>query len=472
LKRGTLKIIVLVIVMVVVLAAIAYVYFRSRADPLSKVTIESPESAWTQQEISFKADNLPQGSLQLSWDFGDGETATGPLVSHSFFISGNRTVSLTVSDGKTTREMQRAIEIFPSENISIDDWGVWNSSGPLQGMTYVNVSAVNDGPESIEMFPSNLSLKSYQYGGEDFLFPPVNSSAPEGELSPSESLKWTSFFNLTVNWTPFSVVYCGWLEVRLPFQSTGNLTIYFIDVGQGDSFLIQTPEGKSILIDAGDNNAAETVTGFLTSHAVATLEALIITHPDSDHLGGADEVLETFEVLSVYHPGYERDTVSYTTFISAAEAEGCPILTDENLSIGEILTIDSTVRFQVLSIDDSANSSNNAGIVLKMSYGSFDCLFCADIDTWVEQDIISTSIDLDVELLKISHHGSRYASSNDFLNATTPDLGVISVGEDNPYGHPAPETLQRLTDHDVEVLRTDILGTITISTNGSTCSVC
>ena len=245
----------------------------------------------------------------------------------------------------------------------------------------------------------------------------------------------------------------------------GTTTVYFIDVGQGDAILIQTPDSKNILIDAGEDSASSTVVNFLTEKSVTTIDVFVADHPDADNIGGADEVIEGFEVLSIYHPGFEKTTTAYQDFIAAAEAEGCPVYTDEDHDPGDYMNWSSEVTFRMLNIDADAEESNDASIVLKMSFGTVDFLFTGDIGFNIEDQLMA-SFDMDIEILKVSHHGGAYATSDDFLGHATPEVGVISVG-DNPYGHPTDETLDRLESHGVTVYRTDYNGTVTVTTDGS-----
>lgn len=257
----------------------------------------------------------------------------------------------------------------------------------------------------------------------------------------------------------------------IPVPPRHSVTVYFIDVGQGDSILIQTTDSKNILIDAGPESAATTVISFLQQHSVTTLTALIATHPDADHIGGADEVLQSFQVLSVYHSGFVKSTQTNTDFITAVDAEGCPVYTDAQIDPGDMLSLSSIATFQVLSIDANAPDSNSASIVLKMTYGTVDFIFEGDAPSSVESTMIANpSFSLDIEILKVSHHGSSSSTSDAWLTATSPDVGIISVGP-NSYGHPTSETLARLSSHGVQAYRTDVDGTIAVTTDGTTWTV-
>lgn len=259
-------------------------------------------------------------------------------------------------------------------------------------------------------------------------------------------------------------------QITIHSSAIDNATVYFINVGQGDSILIKTPDGKYMLIDGGKDSCGDDVVSFLENLSVMTIDALVATHPDADHVGGLDEVIYAFNVLSIYHPGYEKETDAYINFITAVNSEGCPIYTDDEVDPGDYINISNTTTFQILHIDKYAPTSNDASIVIKMVYHNVSFMFPGDIASNIENELINSPFDLDSDILKVAHHGSKYSTCDAFLDATTPAVGIISVGT-NPYGHPTEETLTRLINHGVEIYRTDYNGTITITTNGETWSV-
>jgi competence protein ComEC len=247
-------------------------------------------------------------------------------------------------------------------------------------------------------------------------------------------------------------------------HSNGSATVVsFINVGQGDSILISTADHREILIDAGPPLAAGALISYLNNRSISIIDALIVTHPDSDHLGGAADVLRDFTVLSVFHPGVAKNTSAYSSFIHAAQAEGCPVHTAADTHPGGYLNITASATIEVLNIDPTAQDVNDASIVLEMRTPGKSFLFTGDIDSEVEGRLIANhSFNLDVDVLKVGHHGSRYSTSNAFLDATSRETAVICVGV-NTYGHPTNETLSRLSAHDVTVLRTDQMGTVDIA---------
>jgi len=249
----------------------------------------------------------------------------------------------------------------------------------------------------------------------------------------------------------------------------GELKVYFIDVGQGDSTLIQTPENNFILIDTGERTYANTVIDFLNDLSVYTLKAFVGTHPHADHIGGAEEIFNAFDVQSAYDPGYDQNTATYQRFLNAVQNEGCPLYTDDDLDPGDYIDFGSSVTCQILNINKDASNTNDASIVLRLDYGSVSFLFTGDVNGDMGDFVELYMVDywnVDVDILKVSHHGSRHASVDYFLDEATPDVSIISVGEGNMYGHPHPESLYRLQNHHSQIFRTDYNGDITIETDG------
>lgn len=255
-------------------------------------------------------------------------------------------------------------------------------------------------------------------------------------------------------------------------RTTGNSTVYFIDVGQGDAELVRTSDGKNVLIDAGPPSAGSALVSFLISHNATTLDALVLTHPDADHIGGGAEVLAACSVLSIYQSGYSTDSKTYASFETAVGAEGCPSYNDTDLDPGDRLAINSTVIFEIMAIDARSANTNDASLVIKMTDGTVDFLFMGDASSSVELRMDSAfGSAMDIEVLKVGHHGSASSTSASFLSQTTPAVAVIEVGAGNTYGHPTNQTLDRLSAAGVPVYRTDLNGTVTITTDGTAWAV-
>jgi competence protein ComEC len=277
-----------------------------------------------------------------------------------------------------------------------------------------------------------------------------------------------------LNSPPGSTIYNDSKDNSFSTTLRGNLKVHYIDVGQGDCILLQTPENNFILIDTGCQEYASKIIEFMDNLSVTTLKVFVATHPHEDHIGGCGGVFYTYDILSVYHPGYPYHTHAYKRFLNAAYQEGCPIYTDDDVDPGDFIDISSAVSCQILHINKSSLHPNDASIVLRVDYNNVSFLFTGDISGYraykysnVESPLVD-NWDVDVDILKVAHHGSRYSSSDYFLDEATPAISVISCSEDNPYNHPHPDTLSRLTAHNSSIYRTDLNGTVTIVTNGDT----
>ncbi|PIW41004.1 MAG: hypothetical protein COW21_04235 [Candidatus Aenigmarchaeota archaeon CG15_BIG_FIL_POST_REV_8_21_14_020_37_27] len=240
---------------------------------------------------------------------------------------------------------------------------------------------------------------------------------------------------------------------------TENLTVHFIDVGQGDSILIEQND-KFILIDCGRSSTK--VVNYLRNQGVFELEYLLATHPDADHIGGCDDVLENFDVLHVWDNGQTHDTQAYQDYIILAKNRDYSVVYRGNKT--------DYFNMEILSPPQGLISSdmNENSIVTKLSFGNIDFLFTGDCKSECEQDILNIDISIDSEILKIAHHGSKYSTTDDFLEAVNPDVAVISVGANNPYGHPTQIVLDKLSSRNIKTHRTDIEGNVIITTDGET----
>ena len=253
-------------------------------------------------------------------------------------------------------------------------------------------------------------------------------------------------------------------------QDTGNdLRAYFFDVGQGDASAILIKD-KVILIDAGEVEQGERVVENLQRLGVIRIDLLVATHPHSDHIGGMQAVLAAFPVGRVLDSGLPSSSSLYEHFLETLDQKKIPYMTAES---GQTIDIDPTLRILVLSppkerIGDDLNTNS---IVLRISCGSLDILYTGDATTAAEDVMEKAGYPLDAEILKVGHHGSYSSGSAAFMSRVRPELAVISLGKDNPYGYPHREPLQRLQDTGAVICRTDRDGTILVRSNGETYSV-
>lgn len=251
--------------------------------------------------------------------------------------------------------------------------------------------------------------------------------------------------------------------------SSSNLKVHFIDVGQGDSILIQCPNGSDILVDAGVTAEGPTVVDYLKDQGVSTLYAIVETHPHEDHIGGLSNVINSFTIKNVYTTKATSTTKTYTNLQNLIKDKNLPVT---NITYGVTILADTSVSMTFLSpIKTSYSDLNDWSGVLKVQYGDVSFLLMGDASTNIEGDLLSKCKDkLPSTVLKVGHHGSSTSTSSSFLDAVKPQYAVIEVGKDNPYGHPTSETLNRLSDANVKVFRTDLDGTVVFTTDGKAIS--
>lgn len=248
----------------------------------------------------------------------------------------------------------------------------------------------------------------------------------------------------------------------------GLLKLYFVDTGQSDCILIETPNGKHMLIDSGDNGDEKIVRQFLNSKSVKQIEYAIFTHPHADHIGGAYEVVNEYSVLNIIMPDISADSNTYKMFVDEVSRQQIATTTPQP---GYTFTVDG-VKLTVFSPNSTKNSNvNENSIVCRMDYGDTSFLFTGDAEVKNELEMLSSGFDLDVDVLKVAHHGSSTSSSLQFLQAVTPEYSVILCGKGNKYKHPHDETLSRLNDVSSSIFRTDINGNITISSDGKAITI-
>lgn len=244
------------------------------------------------------------------------------------------------------------------------------------------------------------------------------------------------------------------------------LEVTFLNVGQGDAIFIETPSKKQILIDGGPDSQILEKLGKEMSFYDRTIDLIILTHPEKDHLFGLIEVLKRYKIKNILWTGVVKDMAEWEEWNKLIEEE------DANIRIAEagdrIVLENPSIFFDVLSPIENEDGneledSNDTSIVLSLTIGKNKFLFTGDASFKTEKQLIEKDIDSDV--LKIAHHGSKISTSEQFLGKVSPSIAVISVGKNN-YGHPAEELLARLDNFNIEVLRTDEDGDIKIISNG------
>lgn len=254
-----------------------------------------------------------------------------------------------------------------------------------------------------------------------------------------------------------------------------DLTIYFIDVGQGDSTLIVTPNHKTILIDGGGTEfesdfdiGKQTLLPEILGQRITKIDYLLISHFDSDHVGGLLTVLESLKVKNAIISRQIEESGNYKKFLKIVKDKKINVMVvkkDDEICIEKNLKIDVLWPKREQITD---NVLNNNSIVAKVIYNNFSILFTGDIEKVAEENIIREYKDTNLltsNIIKIAHHGSKTSSTEGFLNLVNPKIALIGVGRDNKFGHPNEETIQRLKNMKVKIYRTDEMGEITIKIN-------
>lgn len=243
------------------------------------------------------------------------------------------------------------------------------------------------------------------------------------------------------------------------------MEVHFIDVGQGDATFI-TCGGHAMLIDAGDDTKGTAIQSYLKKQKISKLDYLILTHPDADHIGGAPVIITKFNIDKVFVSNYEKDNQTYRKLIQSLDEKQIKTLTPKVNSVYSL----GTASITILAPGKEYDNPNDASIALLLKNGSRSFLFTGDAGEEAEQDMLETGITISADVYKVGHHGSKYSTSKDFLEAVNPFYAVISCGTDNSYGHPHAQTLNTLRTNGVMVYRTDEEGTIIASTDGKSIS--
>lgn len=241
-----------------------------------------------------------------------------------------------------------------------------------------------------------------------------------------------------------------------------TLQVHFIDVGQGDSILIQV-NNKNLLIDSGPNKSEDKLKKYLKELNISKFDYIIATHPHEDHIGNMSYIINNFDVLNFYAPKVENSTKAFETMVESLIRKDLKIkvlkANIKSIDLGKNIVVDV---FSPLS--NSYEDLNNYSPIVKISYGNTSFLFTGDAEELSENEVLNAGFDLKCDVLKIGHHGSSSSTSENFLKASNPSIAVISVGEDNTYGHPTDTVLSRLKE--TKIYRTDINGNIVITSDG------
>jgi len=265
-------------------------------------------------------------------------------------------------------------------------------------------------------------------------------------------------------------IYC-W-SIVYDLNKLQSLEVVFFDVGQGDAIFIETLENYQILIDGGPTNVILEKLGNEMGFWDRTIDLIILTHPEHDHIAGLIEVLKRYEVENILWTGILRDTGEYEEWVKLIESE------DSNVKIAQAgqKIITPNLFFEILYPFEnlegqSVKNTNNTSIIARLVFDNNCFLFTGDASKSIERKVINKESNLNCNLLKVGHHGSKTSTSRELLEAVSPRIAVISAGKDNRYGHPSQDVLEILNDYGIRILRTDQLGDIKIISDGQNLSI-
>lgn len=253
-------------------------------------------------------------------------------------------------------------------------------------------------------------------------------------------------------------------------SNTSRLRAIFFDVGQGDSILVVSPAGRAMLVDAGGDSSyfEDTILPSLRDLGLSRLDYLVLSHPHQDHVGGMPAVMEGIDVGKVVLAGQVHSNHAYEVFLRMIKEADVSVLKARK---GESFDLGAGVEVRVLwpedpLFEDTDDSVNDNSVVLRISYRDVALLLAGDIAEDARRAMLVEDLEVRSQILKVAHHGSYSQVQSEWLAAVEPEVAIISVGADNPYGLPHGETLTHLELMGAGVYRTDLRGTITVTTDG------
>lgn len=264
------------------------------------------------------------------------------------------------------------------------------------------------------------------------------------------------------------LIYISW-----PRES-GILKVSFLNVGQGDSILIQTPNQQDILIDGGPDLSVLDQMGQELPFYDHDIEIMVLTHAHADHVIGLIEVMKRYDVDQIFYSGKVADYSSgFVEFLKTSDEKSIP---RQAVILGDKFTLGNNLELEVLYPKEDLSGQtfenlNNTSVALRLVYGETEFMLTGDAEIEEEQKIMTTGKNLESDVLKAGHHGSKTASSDEFLNKVQPQIAVIQVGEGNSFGHPHFKTLLTFERRGVKIFRNDQCGTITIKSDGKSTNI-
>ncbi len=258
-----------------------------------------------------------------------------------------------------------------------------------------------------------------------------------------------------------------WADVFLDSPANADrFEIHFLDVGQGDATFIETPEGVQVLIDGGKDASVLRALATEMRFFDRTIDVIIATHPDTDHIGGLVDVLARYDVQTIILTENEHTTPTTEAFAQAVATEGAKIM---YARAGQVFMLGASTTLEVLfpDRDPTGFESNASSVVSKIQYGNIGFIVTGDAPKSIEEYLVREyGVELESEVMKVGHHGSDTSTAESFIEAVDPEYAVISAGKDNRYGHPHPDVMERLGKYQLDILETSAEGTITFESDG------
>jgi competence protein ComEC len=247
-----------------------------------------------------------------------------------------------------------------------------------------------------------------------------------------------------------------------------GFSVSFLDVGQGDAIFIESPAGVQLLVDGGADSSVLRELGFVMPAWDRTIDAVVATHPDKDHIGGLVDVLDRYEVGAIIDPGIEHDTAVMHSYVNRVQNEKANVVIARRgmrLLLGRGAYADILFPNQDVS---NIKDTNAGSVIMRVVYGGTSFMLTGDSPAEIEKRLtmIYHSDELESTVLKSGHHGSKTANAEEFIDAVNPKVAIFSRGCDNTYGHPAPEIVERFRGRGVATLDTCEAGTVTFESDG------
>ena len=250
-------------------------------------------------------------------------------------------------------------------------------------------------------------------------------------------------------------------ETSVSTFNSDSLKVNYFDVGQGDSIFIQLPNKENMLIDAGEAYESENVINYLNNLGIKKIDYVVGTHPHTDHIGGLERVINTFDIGSIYMPKAVSTSKTYFDLLTTISNKGLKVKTAKS---GVVILSEDNLKLEFIAPNsDNYSDLNNYSAVLKLTYLDNTFLFMGDAETLSEDEITA---DVNADVIKVGHHGSDSSSGIEFVKKVSPEYAIIMVGEGNSYNHPYQTIIDRYLSVGAKVLRTDLDGNIVCNSDG------